>query len=144
MSHVAKIAKLKAELIKLGITDPTQQTAIARTAYVRALGSYRYRNPGCEAHLGGFLDYILGYWNETYPVAGNLVKAELARFNFALMAALHNLGKVSRIDLKIVDTPDVPDDLKLDELAVYSELVDQLNLEATQKHAEYLKYYVES
>ncbi|QDB70261.1 hypothetical protein CF8_0093 [Aeromonas phage CF8] len=139
MSHLTHIVAVKQSLIALGVTDPTKQIDIVRTAYVRALFSAKSQLNVPSEYQGDFYRYMLSYWNETHPVAGNLVVAEITRFNGQLQSAIDNIGSLEKIKVEIAP---VEYEGKVTEIAGYKELVDTLVGESAHKYPHFKSTYI--
>lgn len=139
MSHLAHIITVKKSLIELGVTNPIEQIAIVRTAYVRALALFQQRGRLAKNQHGDFLTQILGYWNEVTPVQGNLVISELRRFNAELTAALLGIGGLDSINVVITPIAELSDKVKISEIPGYKDLVDVLSAEADEQLTGWVK-----
>ena len=142
MSHVAKIIAVKQTLLGMGFSDPDLQTAVTRTAYVRALASIRHQLNIEDKDVSDWLKFTLAYWNETYPVAGNLVIADLSRFSSALKTALMNLGSLDKLEVEVATFPEKPEGLDVVTVGGYDELVNQLKVEAAEQYENFKRYYL--
>lgn len=136
MSHLAKIVAVKEQLIKGGITNPTKQAAIVRTAYVRALYIFHRAHFGRPHQCRAFNEYILNYWNETSPIQGNLILAMYQSFEGRMNTALLTVGKTMKVDVEITPCEEAGD-LNYVELPGYQELVDTLLGECNHKKPQY-------
>lgn len=139
MSHLAHIITVKKALIDLGVTNPVDQIAICRTAYVRALAMFQNRGRLPKDQHADFYTQILSYWNEVTPVQGNLVIAELRRFNAEMTAALLGLGHLDAISVEITPIAELQGKVKISEIPGYKELVDILSAEAEEQLTAWAK-----
>lgn len=73
MSHLQCINEYKKVLIEKGVVDHKTQISLVRTAYVAAF--VRFFQVKCidKKDYKDIMFYMLSYWNETFPVNGNLV-----------------------------------------------------------------------
>ena len=141
MSHLAHIVTFKKTLIADGITDPKLQIDLTRSAYVRALIALK-----CKANIDNkdyksFFNHVLSYWNETSPVAGSLVVSEVIHFFAVLDKTLSNVGEVEVIQVPVTTAPELPDGKKLTEMASYTDLVNALLVEASEKYKTWVEEY---
>lgn len=146
MSHLARIIAVKKSLIEMGVVNPITQIAVVRTAYVRALAIFQQSGRLTKDQHGEFFNQILGYWNETSPVQGNLVIAELRRFNAEVTASMLALGSIDSINIVITPIAEDIGEVKISEIAGYSDLVGTLVAEAQEQLTGWLKagYYCAS
>lgn len=141
MSHLAHIVTFKKTLIAEGVTDPKFQIELTRSAYVRALISFKCKSGIDGKDASHFYNYILSYWNETSPVAGSLVVSEVTFFFSSLDKALNNVGEVEMIQVPVSTVAELPEGKKLTEMASYTELVNALCQEAIQKYKAWVEEF---
>lgn len=140
MSHLAHLITVKQDLIAKGITNPGVQNDIVRGAYVRALASFDQRALIAKAELSEFYSSILGYWNETSPVQGPLVIAELRKFNADLYAQLINLGTVETVSASFIRPEGVPEDMEISKLNGFQGMVEALLNDCNKKLAQWREH----
>ena len=140
MSHLAHIITVKQALIAEGVTNPLLQTDTCRTAYVRALSTMERTGRVARNDLADFYSSILGYWNETSPIQGNLIMAELRAFNADLQKQLDRMGEHDGIVAKFPRPANLSEDVKVHELDGFNELVETLVAEASKKLADWQEH----
>ena len=132
MSHVLHINNYKQHLITKGITNPEVQISLTRTAYVSALIRLIQQKCICEADRKDVVYHILSYWNEIFPVNGNMVYLGVKNFYTALYEATATVkGNVFvrvSIEPAALEHPDYNDD------QTYDNLVDCLFNEALEQY----------
>lgn len=141
MSHLAHIVTFKKTLIADGITDPKLQIELTRSAYVRALISLKHQSAIDGKDFKPFCNHVLSYWNETSPVAGSLVVSEVIHFFAVLDKALSNVGEMEVIQVPVTTAPELPEGKKLTEMASYTDLVNALLVEASEKYKTWVEEY---
>lgn len=143
MSHAIKAAAVKAVMIKDGITNLLVQQSLIESAYVRALVMFHrrhFRNPN---QAQDFNRYILGYWNESSPINGNLIIAQVNALETRIEHTMNNLGSVRRIDIEVVPSKEGDPDIDVTKIPGYPELVDFLVTEAQGKISEFYNIFGE-
>ncbi|WNV45848.1 hypothetical protein [Aeromonas phage AerS_266] len=140
MSHLAHIVTVKQALIGQGVTDPVKQIEVVRTAYVRALFMVKNKLNIAVEHQGDFYRYVLAYWNEVHPVAGNLVIAEITHFNGQLTQAINNVASVDKI---VIEIAPIEFEGSVVEIPGYVDLVNTMVKEAESKYKDFQSCYVE-
>lgn len=131
MSHLKHINDYKKDLINAGITDPTIQINLARTAYVSAFVRLFESRKVPAADRKDVMLYILNYWNETFPVNGNVVIIQVNSFYDRLCDALCRGGNVF---VQLVTESSVTDNPTYSDFDSYAALVDILYEEANHKY----------
>lgn len=140
MSHLAHIVTVKQSLIAQGVTDPIKQIEVVRTAYVRALFMVKNKLNIPVQHQGDFYRYLLSYWNEVHPVAGNLVIAEITHFNGQLNQAINNIASVDKI---VIEIAPIEFEGSVVEIPGYADLVETMVKEAESKYKDFQTHYME-
>lgn len=137
MSHLAHDITVKQALIAAGVTNPTVQTDTTRSAYVRALASFDQSGKTTKGELADFYQSILSYWNETSPIKGALIIAELRKFNADLIRQMSNLGTVEGLKVDFPRPVDLPENIKVHELDGFPEMVQALIDDCNKKLAHW-------
>lgn len=134
MSHLAHINKYKINLIAKGITEPTEQIALVRQAYSFAFVQLFTQQPIPQASRIDVMQYVLGYWNETFPVNGNYV---ITQVNLFLSQVALKLGSIAGpITLTLTDNDATKKHPTYFEVDGFRELVNTLYQEACHKYKE--------
>lgn len=138
MSHLDHIVKFKQDLIAQGVTNPVKQIEAVRTSYVKALITVNQAHKLTEDQCVDFNRFVLGYWNETTPVAGHMVMTQVGQFFRNLHKAICTAFTNSTVEIEV--TPKIEGvDEKYTELGSYKMLVETLIEEANHKLAQYLE-----
>lgn len=138
MSHLDHIVKVKQDLIEKGVTNPQKQIDVIRTAYVKALIVVNQANHLNEEDCVDFNRYILGYWNETTPVAGHMVMTLVGNFFRALQKATGEIFIGNTIEIEVC--PKI-EGVSVDfaELETYKNLISTLIGEANHKLPKFIE-----
>ncbi|QDJ97078.1 virion structural protein [Aeromonas phage D3] len=139
MSHLAHLVEVQQDLIAKGVTSPKVHMDVGRGAYVRALAVFQQRRRLPEKDLGHFNDMILGYWNETSPIQGNLIIAELRAFNAALRNQLESLGGLDQVCVEFVRPADLDASIQVSSLNGFKAMVESLVSDTEKKLKEWLE-----
>lgn len=131
MSHLKHINNYKKELIAAGITDPQTQINLSRTAYVSAFVQLIERHRIPEADRKDVMYFVLNYWNETFPVNGNIVVMQVNSFYDRLCEALCAGGTIF---VQLVNESSVTDHPTYCDFESYKLLVASLVEEAEHKY----------
>jgi hypothetical protein len=141
MSHAIKAAGVKATMIKEGVTNLLVQQSLVESAYVRALVMFHRRCFRNTNQAQEFNRWILGYWNESSPINGNLINAQVLALESRISHAMDNLGSIRRIDIEVVPSKEGDPDIDVTKISGYPELVNFLVEEATQKVPEFYNIF---
>lgn len=139
MSHLAHIVNFKKSLITEGITNPELQIELVRTAYTKALITVGSANKLDKQQCIDFNRFVLSYWNETTPVNGLVVMAQVGNFYRALEAFLNNTFTDNKLKIDITPKVELPLDVKYTELETYRDLVQILVDEANHKLPQFIE-----
>lgn len=134
MSHLQHINAYKINLIKEKITSPEEQIALVRNAYVCAFVRLFTVENISAPERENVMQYLLAYWNETFPVNGNYVISLTKGFYEKLYSSLGNLDSNFAITInedKV--TKEYPEYFQIEG---FKALVDTLTKEAIHKYRE--------
>ena len=132
MSHVAAIINYKKELLSNGVTDPELQIEFVRTAYISALIRLLTKYDVNKEDRKEYLQKVLSYWNEVYPVDGNIIILEIENFYRRLRTSL--LGVKSDLFVKLVTNDSFTKFPEFNDLETYNSLVNIIYSEAESKY----------
>jgi len=132
MSHLTAIVNYKKELIANEINDPELQIEFVRTAYISGLIRVLTKYEVCTADRKEYLLKMLSYWNEIYPVNGNIVILEIENFYRRLRSSLQ--GIKSNLFVKLVTNDSFDKFPGFNDLTTYNELVNIIYKEADEKY----------
>ena len=134
MSHLAHINTYKQSLIEAGITNPETQIVLTRAAYVCAFIRLfeRYKVP--ESDHKDIVLYITSYWNETFPINGNVVLGLVRSFYTRLYEAMVNAKGNVFVDISTEQA--VKDNSTFNDPASFETLVETLVEEAHHKYKQ--------
>lgn len=132
MSHVAAIIDYKKELLTNGVTDPELQIEFVRTAYISALIRLLTKYDVNKEDRKEYLQKVLSYWNEVYPVDGNIIILEIENFYRRLRTSL--LGVKSDLFVKLVTNDSFTKFPEFNDLETYNSLVNIIYSEAESKY----------
>lgn len=134
MSHLAHINKYKINLIAKGITEPTEQIALVRQAYGFAFVQLFTLQPIPSESRNDVMQFVLGYWNETFPVNGNYV---ITQVNMFMNQVNLKLGSIAGpITLTLTDNDVTKKHPNYAEIDGFRDLVNTLYQEARHKYKE--------
>lgn len=132
MSHLQHINTFKVELISKGVTHPEDQMGLTRTAYTCAFIRFFTGKcvPDCEHKP--VMEYMLGYWNETFPVNGPFVIGSVRSFFLRLSGELTQAKGMVSVPVSKEKVIDVYPEYST--LVSYEALVKTLVLEIEHKY----------
>lgn len=134
MSHLKHINEYKQSLIKLGITNPEDQIVLTRAAYVCAFIRLFEQQQIPEIDHKDVVLYISNYWNEKFPINGNIVLSLVRGFYARLYESLTNVKGNVFIDISTEQA--VKDNPSFNDPETFDTLVQCLLEEATHKYKE--------
>lgn len=134
MSHLQHINTFKMDLIKQGITNPEDQIGLARTAYTCAFVRFLTAHHVPEQEHKKVMEFMLGYWNETFPVNGPFVIGSVRSFFLRLYSAINHVRGVVVIDVSKEKVIEVYPDYCT--LVSYEDLVKTLVMEIEHKYPQ--------
>lgn len=134
MSHLSHINAYKQSLIDLNITNPYTQAALTRVAYACAfIRLFQQENIPQSDHKD-IIFYLTSYWNETFPVNGNLVHGIVSNYYGRLYEYLATIKGNILLTLSLEE--EVMKHPEYNDPATFHELVDALFEEAKFKYKE--------
>lgn len=134
MSHLAHINTFKVALINAEITSPQEQTDLVRSAYVLALVRVIHSKGIPVEDRRDFLCHVLSYWNETFPVEGNLVIHRVMQFFQELDTRLNTLN--GNLYVPLIHSDLLTKCPTFSEMDGYQSLVNCLFEEASRKYVK--------
>lgn len=134
MSHLAHINTFKVALINAGVTSPEDQTELVRSAYTLALVRVIHGKCIPIEDRRDFLCHVLSYWNETFPVEGNLVIHRVMQFFQELDTRLNTLN--GNLYVPLIHSDLLTKCPTFSEMDGYGSLVNCLFEEASRKYVK--------
>lgn len=135
MSHLAHINAYKQSLIQAGITNPETQIVLTRTAYTCAFIRLFQQLQVPETDRRDVMIHILSYWNETFPVNGNIILGAVRGFQVRLYDAVASAK--GNVFVEISQEQEVKDNPTFNDPDTYEALVQCLFEEAVHKYKQH-------
>lgn len=133
MSHLQHINDYKKVLIEKGIVDHKAQIALVRTAYVTAFIRFFQAKGIKQEDRKDIMFYLLSYWNETFPVNGNMVISLVTSFYTRLNQSLVDMK--GNFYVNLVDDQYTTTYPEYNDPTEYCQLVDTLMGEINMKYS---------
>lgn len=134
MSHLQHINAYKVNLIAKDITSPEEQIALVRNAYICSFVKMFTLENINQSDRENVMQYVLAYWNETFPVNGPYVISAVKGFYERLYSSLTHVCCDFTVAVHTDETSKkYPDYAQVDG---FKSLVDTLTKEAIHKYRE--------